>query len=56
MKSWKVTAAINNRTEQETIFIKHAKTMEEAYSEAKRYYILQKPEIDFCGVVSATEI
>ena len=56
MKTWKVVVNINNNNEQKTIFIKDAETKEEAYSDAKRYFLLEKPEIDFCGVESAKQI
>jgi len=56
MKAWKVVVNINDNTEQKTIFIKDAENEEKAYSDAKQYFILEKPEIDFCGVESATQI
>jgi len=56
MKTWKVVVNVNNNTEQKTIFIKDARNKSEAYSDAKRYFILERPEIDFCSVENATEI
>jgi hypothetical protein len=53
MNTWKVTVNINNNTEQKVIYIRDAETEEEAYSRAKRYFINERPEIDFCGVEKA---
>ena len=54
--NWKVVVNINNNTQKRVIFIKHVDTIEKAYTEAKRYFLLTKPEIDFCGVESAIKI
>ncbi len=56
MYNWKVVVNVNNNKEQKTIFIRKVETKEQAYSDAKRYFILERPEIDFCGVESATKI
>ena len=55
MKKWKVVVNINNYTEQKTVFVK-GDTKEEVYYEAKRYFIEDRPEIDFCNVESAVII
>lgn len=52
-KDWKVTVSVNNGKEIQTIYVRKIDTMEDAYLEAKRYYILEHPEIDFCEVLKA---
>jgi predicted AlkP superfamily phosphohydrolase/phosphomutase len=58
MKQWKVivNVNVNNSVEQKTVFIRDAKNKEEAYSKAKKYFILERPEINFHSVESATQI
>ena len=54
--TFKVTCNINNFTDTKVIFLKNMESEEEAYSEAKRYFILSRPEIDFCSVEKAEKI
>jgi len=56
MANWKVVVNINNNKEQKTIFVKDVKTETEVYSVVKKYFILERPEIDFCRVESVTLI
>ena len=55
MENWKVIVSVNDNKKKKTIFVK-AITMEEAYNEAKRYFLIERPEIDFCGVDTAIKI
>jgi hypothetical protein len=56
MKNWRVTVNINNFTETAVIYIRNVQTKEEVYDIAKNYYITERPDIDFCSVISAEEL
>ena len=53
LKNWKVTVSINDRKEEKTIFVRKIDTIENAYLAAKRYFIVEHPEIDFGEVLKA---
>lgn len=56
MASWKVVVNINSHKEQKTVFVKDIDTTEEAELEVKRYFILERPEVDFWNVATVTKI
>ena len=49
---YKVTCNINDFTDTMTIYV-DADCIEEAYYNAKHYFITQRTDIDFCSVVNA---
>ena len=56
MKTFKVICEMWNGGEDYTIFIKKCEDKAQAYSDAKRHMILNRPDLDFYQVKSATEI
>ncbi len=56
MSNWKVEITIGDSREKKTIFIRDIDTKEEAYSNAKIWFITNNPNVVFWGVDNATKL
>ena len=54
--NYKVSCNIGMKMQEKIVFVRDVDTKEEARLEAKRYFILERPEMDFMGVKEIVEI